>query len=274
MFYASAFGSLWLLTRFLPIEAYGAYAFSIALVWFLSVIATSGLEQTVMIRVARGDGTTGLDRGKHLAGSALVTVTAMGCLVGTILYAAAPVIAGWTDLPGLETWLAGMAPVVPLLAISAVYEGWFVALGRVGPSQIFPALGHALRLPLLAVALLLGGGVTDVILVEIAVAALPILLFAISARGPWGGRFALPAAGDLRDGGALMVAKAANDGARRIDIFMLGLLASAAAIGEYAVAARLVVAVDLGRELFQPAFTSRGGAIDRRWRQGGAAPRI
>ncbi len=255
VFYGSSFASLWLITNSLTLAAVGAYMFAVALFWFLSIPASWGQDQVAMIAAARSG--PGDDERHALGGGLVATTVAGGGVTAALALAAAPLEAA-TDLPGLARLLLGAAAVPLLLALSSVFEAWYTGTGKVGRALTIPVLGHVTRVPVLAALFADGPDIADLVISELVAAALPVLAFA--ATTDWGGiRFRLPRMKALQEGSALMIAKVASDGARRLDLFLLGLLASGPAVGIYGVAARLAVAVDLGREVLQPAYTRSAG---------------
>jgi O-antigen/teichoic acid export membrane protein len=256
VFYSSSFIALWMATQILSKPDYGSYAFAVAVMWFASVPVSLGLDQTVLVRAARdtnGDGARGL------ISSALLTALAVGSALAIILALAAKPLAQLAGVAELEFWLRALSATIPLFAIGSLCESWYIARGDAWRGQIFPALGHAMRVPVMALALLVGGSQRWIVAAEILVGIIPILLFLFDRTRP---RLTPPtrvARADAIFGARLLVARVANEGIRRIDIFMLGALATALTVADYSIAARLVVALDLGRELLQPAFTARVG---------------
>ncbi len=253
--YGAAFAALWLATQLFGKAEYGSYVFAIALVWFVSFPATLGLDQVVSVRVARGE------EASALITAALWTSLGIGAGLALLLAAAAPALGALSSLPGLGLWLAGLAVTVPLLAMMSVLEAWFIASGRVAAGQYYPLSGQLLRVPLLALALGYGGGVPAVIGLEILVALLPLVLFALDSRRPPLGLRPKLQPGQIRLGLQLLVSRLAFEGTRRIDLLMLGVLGTALAVADFGIALRLVIVVELGRDLLLPALQSRMGRL-------------
>lgn len=258
LFYGASFISLWLVTHFLAKAEYGSYAFTLALMWFASVTVSLGLDQTVLVRVARRTQTTDV-RGNGLISAALITALFVGTLLAILVALVAEPLSQMTGLPTLQFWLVGLAPTIPLIAAGSVFESWYLARGDVWRGQTFPAIGQVARVPILGLALVFGGSLWWVVAAEICVALMPILLFLADSSRERLGRPSRPDNSDVGFGLRMLVARIASEGIRRIDIFMLGSLAAAFAVADYNVAARLVVILDVGRELLQPGFTARAG---------------
>jgi len=258
IFYGSSFIALWLATQLLVKPDYGSYAFAVAIMWVASLPVALGLDQTVLVRVARGM----TDAGEQgLVSSALLTALAIGTGLAVAIAIFAGPLAQLAGAPKLERWLIALAPTIPLIAIGSLCQNWYISRGDVWRGQIYPAIGHAMRVPVLGVAFVSGGAERWIIAAEILVAAVPILLFLLDRKRP---RLQPPKRAEGTDmifGARLLVVRIASEGIRRIDIFMLGGLATAVAVADYSIAARLVVALDLGRELLQPAFTARVGRL-------------
>ncbi len=255
-FYGSTFAALWLATRILAKPDYGSYVLAVAVMWFASVPVSLGLDQTVLVRVARR--MTGSDD-QGLVSAALIAALAVGTALAASLAALAQPLAQLVGVSGLDFWLRALAPTIPLIAIQSLCESWYVARGDPWRGQLFPALGHVVRVPVLLLALALGGTKHWVVVAEILVGIVPVVLFLVDRTRPRLEKPVRLSRADMIFGGRMLVVRIASEGVRRIDIFMLGALGTALAVADYHVASRLVVLLDLGRELLQPAFTARAG---------------
>jgi O-antigen/teichoic acid export membrane protein len=256
--YLSAFAALWVAIQLLGPAGFGAYSVAMALIWIASIPAGLGLDQLILVRVARGAGRLP-DSGAAMARQAVLLVVLAGSAVAALVALAAPAIAAGTDLPGFAGWIRGLAPLIPLIAALLLMECWFVALGRLWASQLFGALGQALRFPLLLLAWWADAGMAGVLAAELMVASFPLLLYFASAgwlRGPLGPRFDRES---VRPAAALMLGRLVSDGVKRGDLLLLGAIAPPGPVADYALAGRLMVAVEAGRDLLQPGFTARAG---------------
>ncbi|MFM9976706.1 MAG: lipopolysaccharide biosynthesis protein [Sphingomonadaceae bacterium] len=258
IFYGSSFIALWLANQILDKAEYGHYVLAVSLMWFLSVAASLGLDQTLLVRVAR------IQSGQaksNLLSTALVTTVCAGSLGAAGLMVMADPLAKLLGLSGVGPWFAMLAVTVPLIGIAALFESWYIARGDTWRGQLYPALGHAVRVPLFAIAFLTDGGMAWIVVAEILVAVVPICLFLADRTRPGFLRPHTPTREEMTFGSQLLLSRLTNEGTRRIDVFMLGAVGTAVAVADYHVAARLVVLLDLGRELLQPAFIKRAGNL-------------
>lgn len=255
-FYGSTFIALWLATQILAKADYGSYALAVAVMWFASVPVSLGLDQTVLVRIARRTAGSG-DPG--LVSAALLSALTVGTALAVGLAVVARPLAQLVGIAGFDFWLRALAPTIPLIAIQSLCENWYIARGDPWRGQLFPALGHAVRVPVLGLALVVGGSTYWVVVAELLVGLVPVLLFLLDRTRPPLSKPTRLSRADMVFGGRMLIVRIAAEGIRRIDIFMLGTLSTALAVADYHVASRLVVLLDLGRELLQPAFTARAG---------------
>lgn len=83
-FYGSTFIALWLATQILAKADYGSYALPVAVMWFASVPVSLGLDQTVLVRIARrtaGSGDPGLVSAALLSALTVGAALAVGLAV-------------------------------------------------------------------------------------------------------------------------------------------------------------------------------------------------
>ena len=252
----AAFGNLWLLTRILSKEQFAGYVFVMALLTWLAMVGTAGLDRTILFRLARQRDEPGALPGGPLVASALAAVVPFSTLLAVLVAYAVPA-AGWSPLPGLTFWLAALAPLLVLTCAGRVFEAWFVARSRVGPAVLIPAIGDIARTAALTIAFFALPTRYGVVTAVLAGALVPLVLWAAVAplrtlrRGEGIGR------ADVSYGMQAMLAKATNEGAHQIDVLMLGVLATAAATADYAVAARLAALVSVVKGLLAPVLAPR-----------------
>lgn len=253
------FVNLWLLLRLLSKPQFGAYVFVMALIAWITVVGTAGLERLVLYRLSRD-----LDAPGELTGGSLVATALIGAgLTSAVLAAAAAGLAlamgDQPSLPGVTRWLVNLAPLVVMTCLGRVFEAWFWARGQVSLSLLVPAAADAGRTAGFALALWLLPTQGGVALAVITAALLPLVLWVAIAplRGLRNPVFV--ARGDVRYCMNVMLARGANEGVQRLDVLMIGLLASAAATAEYVVAGRIAAVIALGKDLLAPVLTPRLG---------------
>ena len=252
----AGFANLWLLTQMLSKEQFAGYVFVLALLTWLAMVGTAGLDRTILYRLARADAPTGELVGGPLVAAALMIVLPVSVAVAlAVLFGTS---AGGLDQPrGVAFWSAVLAPVVVMMCVGRVFEAWFWARGRVAESIIVPATGEVARTAGLLVAFFLVPTVTGVATGVIVASFVPLLVW--SAIAPLG-RLRHTAwfdRGDVSYGLKAMLGKAANEGTHQLDVIMIGILAAGAAIADYAVAARLAALVAVVKGLLTPVLTPR-----------------
>lgn len=255
---AAGLANLWLLTRILPKEQFAGYVFVFALLTWLALLGTAGLERTILYRLSRVDAAPG-----HLIGGSLVAATLIVVLpLSTVLagvVALGTSVAGLEHLPGIAFWLAVLTPIVITTCIGRVFESWFWSRGRIAPSVLVPASSDVARTIGLAAAFFFLPTRAGVAVAVIAGSFIPLLIWGVIApldalRDPTRLERA-----DVSYGLKAMLAKAVNDGTHQLDVIMIGILATAAATADYAVAARLAALVALIKGLLAPVLTPRLG---------------
>ncbi len=254
----AGFGNLWLLTRILEKEQFASYVFVLALLTWLAVVGTVGLDRTVLFRLSRIDAPPGALVGGPLVAAALVAVLPISAAFA-LLVAAGTAIGDVGHLPGLAFWLAVLAMMVVTTCLGRVFEAWYWARGRVAPSVLIPAAGEIARTVALAVAFVAAPTRTGVAFAVVVAAFVPLLLWLVVAplrelRQP-----ARLLREDLSYGLKTMAGRAADEGTHHVDVLMIGLLATAAATADYAVAARFAILVALVKGLLGPVLTPRLG---------------
>lgn len=254
----AGFGNLWLLTQILEKEQFAAYVFVIALVTWLALIGTAGLDRTILYRLSRLEAASGVLAGGPLVAAALMAVLPLSAgLAGIVALVA---FAGDLEpLPGFPFWLAVFAPVIVTISLGRILESWFWARGRVSLSVLIPAGGEIARTMCLIVAFFLLPTEAGVAIAVVAAALVPLLIW--SAVAPLN-KLRHPTRIERQDisyGLKAMLGKAASTGIYQLDIIMIGILATAAATADYAVAARLGALIGLVKGLLAPVLTPRLG---------------
>jgi O-antigen/teichoic acid export membrane protein len=256
---AASFAGLWLLNQILSKEFYGAYAYTLATLQLVTLLATLGLDRSVLYRLSRAAGADGeLVGGAHVAW-VLRVVTVTGIVTAGLAAGLALWLAPRSELPALGRWFATLAAVVPLLAVGYVFEAWYQARGRVPVALVVPRLTELSRAALLLLAFWLVPTPGGVALAAVTATAVPLVAWLVLVpRGALARPARLPA-GDTAYGLKLMLSAVADRGVRRLDLLMIGTLSTAAITADYAVAAQLVTLTMLGNELLGPVFTPRMG---------------
>jgi O-antigen/teichoic acid export membrane protein len=256
---SAGLASLWLVNQILEKEEFGAYSFTIAVLGLLSILAAAGLDQAVLYRLSRIQGEPG-----RLAGGAEVTWVLRIVLltgIGTAVLAAlgAVALARESDLPGLESWFLTLSIIVPLAAVGSVYAAWHQAQKKVHVSLVIPRLNEVSLAALFLLAWLVAPTPSGVAFAAVTAAAVPMVAWLVVVpRNAYKPPRRLPQ-GDSTYGMKMTLTIAADRGVRRVDLLMVGVLATATLAADYALAARLVALTTLGSELLGAVLTPRMG---------------
>lgn len=253
----AAFASLAILSRILTIEMFGGYAFGMAVVGFLTFVATLGLDRSLLLRLAIFRGRPERLHGAGLAARTTLAALLAGGVVAVLLVMGADDLVRLGALPEAAFWLPALSATVATGAATMILQTWFQANHRVPVSITVPAMADVARAILFAVVLVLGLGPVGVAVAVALAAAAPGLVLIILA---WGRARRSPrhfAGRDLTQGIQFLTLRLSTQGTRQLDIILVGLLASGAVTAEYAVAARLAAVVDYGRTALKPSFVPR-----------------
>ncbi len=253
----AGFAALYFLTQILSKADFGAYAFSVNLVMLLAIVASLGLDRTLLLRIA-GLGTGGARlKGTKLLKSVLTVSSGAGFTIAVLLWFLAGPIAETmaTDVAGW--WMQMMALAIVPLTFSALIRAWYQANHRVGESAVMPGVTDIVRAILIAAAFFAGTGKIGVAVAFIASTTVPFFVLLAMARGKTSSGDATVARGDITRGLVFAFQKITDSGLNLIDIVVIGLVAADVVAAEYAVAARFAAHCDIGRLALSPTFTPR-----------------
>lgn len=256
---AASLATLWFLTRLMPVDAFGSFAVAMAWVTLVALLATAGLDSSLVYVLAshppRRGRLWGAGRFRWTLRAAILFGGAG--MAGSI--AASMVLGGVGSASQSASWLLWLSPLIPLSVVSAVFEAWYQANHRVGAMLLLPRVVDATRALLLAGVWAAGGGVPGVVAAYV--------LSAVTAPVLW---LLLPASRDLFSvrprpltpqevwyGTKIVLSRIVNNLVERLDILMLGVLAPPGAAASFAVASRLATPVGAPKDLFGPVFTPR-----------------
>lgn len=254
---AAGFASLWLVSQILSKDMLGGYAFAFNVVLLATPLATCGLERSLLLRIASEPSDDGTLAGGRLALETALLTLASAALVGTCLALFADDLAHLGAIAQGAFWLGALAWSVVPFAVTSVLQSWFQANHRVSEAVAVPGIGDAGRCLFFAVVFTAGLGAAGVAWAVTLAAALPAaVLVALSVRRFVSGALRLHI-GDLRPAANFLVTRFASQASARAGIVLLGLLATATATAEYAIAAQLALLADAGRMALKPSFAPR-----------------
>ena len=254
----AGFGNLWLLTQILTKEQFAGYVFVATLLTWLGLIGTAGLDRTILYRLSRVDAAPGdLVGGPLVAAALIIVVPVSAALAGVVVLGTS--VGDLEHLPGLAFWLAVLAPLVVTTCLGRVFEAWFWARSRIAPSVLVPASGDIARTAGLAAVFFVLPTKVGVAVAVVVAALVPLLVW--STIAPLGALRRPSRIGrqDLEYGVKAMLGRTATEGVHQLDILLVGVLATAAATADYAVAVRLAALVGLVKGLLAPVLTPRLG---------------
>lgn len=254
----AGFGNLWLLTQILTKEQFAGYVFVLAMVSWLALLGTVGLDRTILYRLSRTDAAPGDLVGGPLIATSLIAVLPLSAALAGIVALCMSAV-GIEHLPDLTFWLTVLAPLIVTTCVGRIFGAWYWARGRIAPSLLIPASGDIARVVGLAIAFFVLPTRTGVAIAIVVAGLVPLVVWAAIAPLR---EFRHPARIEREDVGyglKTMLARAADEGTQKLDILMIGLLATAAATADYAMAVRFAVLVTLVKGLLGPVLTPRLG---------------
>lgn len=249
--------SLFFLTQILSKEDFGGYAFSVNLLILLSIVATLGLDRTLLLGIA------GLNRdGSLLQGGALFRGTmhlagAAALFLALLIWVFSGYIESAIGFSTAQWWIGALSIAIVPLTLSTLIRSWYQANHRVAASAAMPGVSDIVRAGLIGAVFFLEMGRQAVAAAFIVSAMVPFVVLLIMARGKTSFGENTLLAQDVPRGLAFVLQRISDSGMNLIDIVVVGLVASDVVTAEYAIAARLAALCDLGRIAVVPTFTPR-----------------
>lgn len=254
---AGGFVSLFFLARVLTKEELGGYAFAFNVLVLCTLVATWGLERTIMLRVARFAPDPENMRGRPLMMRAVACTVGASLVIGLLLVTATPWIVTQGVVPTAAFWLPALAFGLIPMTVSSVLQAWYRANSRVVLASLTHGAVNALRAVFLAVVVVSGGGPVSIAIAVIFSMCAPVVILWWFGRKARNRPPAYLEKKDLSDGAAAVVQKVSNYGMRILDVILVGALATGAETAEYTVAARLALFCGLGADVLLPTYTPR-----------------
>ncbi len=253
----AGFVSLYFLVQILNKDDFGAYSFAANVVMLASLLATLGLDRTLLLRLSPLKTPAGVLAGRSLFLRSCLLATGAVTVIGLAIWLGAgrngPAL--HSDLAGwwIRALLLGLLPLTLLVLARA----WFQANHRVGDAAVMPGVADVARAGMIAMAFAFGLGKGGVVLAFCLSAVVPLAVLGYLARRRTIGAPAdLPAA-EIGRGMVFVSQRIVDVGLYLVDIIVIGLVATDAVTAEYAIAARLAAMTDLGRLALISTFTPR-----------------
>ncbi len=257
----AGFVSLYFLAQTLSKEEFGAYSLAANVMLLVALLATLGLDRTLLLRLAPLDAQSGNLLGRSLFWQTCWIGAGFAAVLGLAVWLAAGKAGDGLISASATWWIMALVPALVPLTLLALARAWFQANHRAGDAALMPGVADAARAGMIAMAFAASLGKTGVAVAFCLSALVPLIILGFRARGhseslPAG----LPARQLGRDIGRGLIfcsQRVVDVGLYLIDIIIIGLVASDAVIAEYAIAARLAAMTDLGRLALISAFTPR-----------------
>lgn len=251
--------NLWLINQILSKTEFGAYTLALTIVYVAGILITAGLERFLVYRIAEAEGSDGELLEGGLAATVLLATAGLGVAGAGLVYAIGITAGGVNQEPAesFAFWLTYMGLLLPFLAANSVFSAWYQGSRRFGGALILSRSREVVYTLGLVVVLTMNGSHFGVLTALVASGAVSLLIwFVWTPLRAFAGYQPLSFS-DISYGLKLSLARFAQTGIDRLDILMLGWLTNSAAVAEYAVAARLAAAADLGNKITGPIFVPR-----------------
>jgi O-antigen/teichoic acid export membrane protein len=243
----------WAATRLLDRNAYGTAILAIQVAGFLGTVAPVGLDSLTLFRGAQRR-STGQARALitasflRVCASSMITILMVGIVLS---------LAGKALDPATRWWFLAALPLVPLFALNQLAVAFSLGQDHVIASILVPRLGDVLRSVILMTGLLLvSTGAARYVASAYLIGALAPVAVWIALLRPWGVASEITRE-DWSYSKRMVGAQIAQQGLRKIDIMMLGVLAATGSVGDYAIGAQFAAVVVLGHEVLSPALIPR-----------------
>lgn len=247
------FASLFILTRLLGKAEIGTYGFALSAIQLLAILPSLGLERSLLYRLSRAEGTRDdeLVEGGAVRQAILITAAVSTATVLLLSIAAEPI--GALSIEGAASWVRWLAPSVLGIAATAIVATWFRARARLATATILPYTSEIARPVFFALVFLAGLGSSGIAAAVVAASLVPVAAgLMLVPRSAWNTVHRLERA-DFVYGCKVLFARFTNQLTKRISVLLLGFFGTAAATGDFLVAAAVAVAADLGSEALLPA---------------------
>ena len=250
-----------LLNRIIGKEQYGTYVFVASALVILGIMATAGVDRAILFRFSRAPDHRDPLSDRAIINFALVSVLLNSLVWVLVFFGVIYFIDDQIDLPNIIFWAVTLSLRTPFIALSQIFSSWYQARRLVAPAVLVPTIDPIVQLALLSLVLFAFPAIEAVAAAVIAGSIVPPVVWLILAPKTGRQRFERLTSSDVTYGIKMMLTSVTHRGVQRIDILMVGLLATSSITAEYAVAARLAIFVAIGNELLAPAFTPRMGRL-------------
>ncbi|MDV4144319.1 lipopolysaccharide biosynthesis protein [Shimia sp. FJ5] len=245
------------LANMLSKDDFGAYSFAFNVMILFSILATLGFDRTLLLHLSRDGDPRQPMRGsglllRTLGGSALASVGFMALIWGV-----STPLAQAMQSEVVQWWLAALAPVVLPMAALLLLRAWFQANHRFAIAAAMPGVADFLRAMLIGVAFVAATGKIGVALAVVAAFTFPMVALMLGARNAQRSSGYRLTREDLSRGIIYAFQRITEAGQNLFDVIIIGLVASDATTAEFALAARLAVLTDIGRQAVHPTFLPR-----------------
>ncbi|MEN8742476.1 MAG: oligosaccharide flippase family protein [Phaeobacter gallaeciensis] len=245
------------LANMLSKDDLGAYSFAFNVMILLSILATLGLDRALLLRLSR-DGDPGHQkRGLRLLFQILERSSAASIVFIVAVWAIATPLSEFMGSQVAHWWLSALAPVILPMAVLLLLRVWFQANHRFAIFSAMPGIVDFLRAMFIGVAFVAATGKLGVALAVFAGFCVPLVALLLLTRGAEWIEDTRLESGDVSRGIVYAFQRISEAGFSLFDVILIGLVASDATTAEFALAARLAVLADAGRQAVFPTFMPR-----------------
>lgn len=253
--FVSAFGVLWILNKILTKEQFGSYTFSMTVIMLLILICTLGQDRAIFYRLAGKKADM-----KRINGGEFVFETIRRVFLINIIVVVAIILISILAAPGTDDifyWLKFLCMLIPLSVVNQILSAWFQSQQRFAVSIIVPKFEDVLRAFFLLMVLFFCPNRTGIVFAILLANLGTILLWSLFVPFKRMSEYKKLSTKDILYGFKLMATKLVHMGLERVDVILVGILATKLAVAEYSVGAKLAIIAYIGNDLLAPVFTPR-----------------
>ncbi|MBX2834525.1 MAG: oligosaccharide flippase family protein [Micavibrio sp.] len=257
----SSLAIIWLATAYLGKEDFGNFIYVYSWVSILAAIASTPFASIVLYRISRME--DGESAGESYASYGTLGTVIFALMISVAMASTSGFWSGWIEKPGAEYWFFAMALLLPLDALRLTLASWqqaqqktvFMMLCR----DILPFTLRAVFLFFVWVftagnfaAVILAYGLSLVIPLLVLYGSQPLQLKTLIQKSPlnrWDIFYSLKS----------LAIQIIHRPSQNIDILLLGALAPAEIVAEYALASRLAGLLMMGKDALMPLLNPRMG---------------
>ncbi len=244
------FLALFLANRLLGKDLFATYAVGTTIVFFAGVLFSAGLERVLIYQVSKQDST-------DIAGRVLCAALCAGGLGMGVVYIFADALGAIIQLPQSDVALRSLSPMVLILPLLWVASEWRRAQGQFYLAYSIPAGSEVIRAAGLGALILAGAGLTGAGVVTSLSLLVPLCVLVYAHPRIPNLRPGRIVAADMVYGLRSMATRLVREATTRLNLIVLGILSTPQMTADYAVAARLAMALLVAQTMLAAPFGPR-----------------